>query len=82
MDTTLEKELATYQAKLPTLLGQQGKFVLIHGDEIDGVYDSYSEAMTAGYKKLGIDKQFFVKKISPIDQVLYFTRDFSGVCPA
>lgn len=78
----LTTELKTYQAKLPTLLGQQGKFVLIHDDVIDGIYESYSEAMTAGYKLLGIEKQFFVKKISPIDQVLYFTRDFSAACPA
>ena len=33
----LEKELETYQAKLPTLLEHSGKFAVIHGDEVAGM---------------------------------------------
>lgn len=73
----LATELKTYQEKLPTLLGQQGKFVLIHGEEVDGVFDTYAEAMNAGYEKHGLDKAFFVRKISPVEQVLFFSRDFA-----
>lgn len=70
----LAAELKTYQAKLPTLLGQAGKYVLIHGEDVEGVFDTYSEAMSAGYTKLGVDKPFFVRKISPVEQVLFFSR--------
>jgi hypothetical protein len=78
----LSTELNTYRTKLPTLLGQQGKFVLIKGDAIDGVYNTYAEAMTAGYSKHGLDKPFFVRKISPIEQVSFFSRDLGAACQA
>lgn len=77
----LSKELSTYRLKLPTLIGQQGKFVLIKGENIDGVYNTYSEAMTAGYTKHGISSPFFVRKISPVEQVLFFSRDLGTECP-
>jgi hypothetical protein len=45
----LEQELATYKAKLPDLKEQQGKFVLIHGDEVVDFYVAYEDAIKAGY---------------------------------
>lgn len=78
----LATELKTYQAKLPTLLGQQGKFVLIHGEEVDGVYETYAEAMNAGYAKHGLDEPFFVRKITPVEQVLHFSRPLDTACQA
>ena len=37
----LELELETYKRKLPELLDAEGKFVLIRGDEVAGVLDTY-----------------------------------------
>jgi hypothetical protein len=36
----LEKELETFNRELPTLLDQEGKFVVICGDQVVGVFDS------------------------------------------
>src|SRR5262249_1330330 len=41
----LEKELATYKEKLPELLAEEGKFVLIHGDTVVATYSSYEDAV-------------------------------------
>lgn len=80
--SNFELELKTYHEKLPTLMGQQGKFVLIRGDKVDGVFETYAEAMSAGYRLHGLDSPFFVRKISPVEQVMFFTRDMGAECPA
>jgi len=77
----LSIELNTYETKLPTLIGQQGKFVLIKGEEIAGIYDSYEDALKIGYQKFKLDP-FLVKQISVTGQVLSFTRELGTACPA
>jgi hypothetical protein len=74
MTEALERELATYRARLPELSAEQGKFILIHGDEVLGIYDSYQDALTAGYEKAGLDP-FLVKRISAVETVAYFSRE-------
>lgn len=76
----LEQELLTYADRLPDLLSKQGKYVLIRGTEIVDTFDSYEDALKVGYAKFGLDP-FLVKKISPAEQVLYFSRGFAP-CPA
>jgi len=44
-----DKELAAYAKKLPELQAQSGKFVLIKGDKVDGVFDTYADALNVGY---------------------------------
>lgn len=73
----LEQELATYKRELPNLLVNEGKFAVIHEDEIAGVFESYADALAIGYSKFGLDN-FLVKKISSQEQISYFTRDISG----
>lgn len=74
---SLEKELATYEREKDKLvLANDGKFVLIHGDAIAGVWDTYKDALTAGYSQFGL-KPFLVKRIEGIERVLFFTRDLS-----
>ena len=75
----LEKELATYQVKLEELLPHEGKFVLIHGDEVAGTWDTYPDALQAGYQKFGLNP-FLVKRIEWIETVQNFTRDLP-LCP-
>ena len=36
----LAREMETYRRELPQLLRDEGKFVLIHGDDVAGIYDT------------------------------------------
>jgi hypothetical protein len=74
----LEKELATYQAKLPELKQHEGKFVLIHGDQVVDTFTSYDDALKEGYKQFGL-KPFLVKQILTIEPVFSFTRPIGVV---
>ena len=74
MADDLKLELETYKRLLPTLSGQEGKFALIVGTELVGVFESYADAISAGYVRAGL-KPFLVKKISSTEMVAYFTRD-------
>lgn len=69
----LEKEMETYRAKLPELKENEGKFVLIHGDEVKGVYTSYEDAVKEGYKQFQLEP-FLVKRIETIEQVQFISR--------
>ena len=75
----LEKELATYQKRLEELLPNEGKFVLIHGDEIAGIWDTYQDALQAGYQMYDLNP-FMVKRIEWAETVQNFTRDID-LCP-
>jgi hypothetical protein len=79
--THLKRELDTYNRHLPELLGQQGKFVLIKGAEIAGTFDSYQDALTAGYQRFKLDS-FLVKQITAAEHVAYFSRDLNTSCRA
>ena len=72
--SSLEREIKTYNEQLPELLQHDGKFVLIHEDSVGGVFDTYGDAIKAGYEKFGL-KPFLVKKIQAVEQIQYFTRD-------
>ena len=69
----LEKELATYKAKLPELKPQAGKFVLIHGDDVIDTYSSYDDALKVGYEKFGL-APFLVKLIEAVAQAHFISR--------
>jgi hypothetical protein len=71
--------LETYNRKLPELLTNEGKFVLIHGEEVASVWDTYEDALRAGYAKVGLGP-FMVKKIQSAEPVLQFSRDLKP-CP-
>jgi hypothetical protein len=58
----LEKELESFQRELPNLLAEEGKFVVVSGDQVVGAYTSYEDALKVGYEKFGL-KPFLVKKI-------------------
>ena len=74
MADTLERELKTYTDHLQELKASEGKFVLIHGDQVVGIFESYQDALKAGYEKFGV-KPFLVKRISAVESVAYFTRE-------
>jgi hypothetical protein len=64
----LERELHTYDRERPALLAHEGKFVLIRGDDVSGVFDGYTDALRAGYERFGFD-QFLVRQIRAVDPV-------------
>ena len=75
MAAAFAKELETYEAKKHELLAESaGKFVVIHNDEVAGVWDTYEDALRAGYERFKL-VPFLVKQITPIEPVLNFTRD-------
>jgi hypothetical protein len=69
----LELELATYASKLPELLNEEGKFALVQGSEVVGVFGTYEDALSVGYKQFGL-KPFMVQQIRSIHQAQYFSR--------
>ena len=69
----LEKELATYKAKLPELKARAGRYVLIHGDDVVDTYSSYDDALREGYGKFGLEP-FLVKRIEEVDQSHFISR--------
>ena len=70
----LEKELAVYRSKLPELKAEnEGKFVLIHGEEVVDFFSSYDDAIKAGYSKFGLEP-FLVKQIHALEQAQFISR--------
>lgn len=69
-----EQELATYHAHLIDLLADEGKFILVKGEEIAGPWESYEDALQAGYERFGL-VPFLVKKIQRVEPIQYFSRD-------
>jgi hypothetical protein len=74
----LEQELATYTSKLSELVAHEGKFVLIHGEDVVDVYDTYEDAIKEGYTRFGLTP-FLVKRIEATEQVHFISRFTS--CP-
>jgi hypothetical protein len=79
MSEPLELELTTYKKLLPALLADEGKFALIVGEELVGVFGTYEDALSLGYQKAQL-KPFLVKKISGAETVAYFSRDIRSPC--
>jgi hypothetical protein len=74
----LESEIATYQRCLPELLvADEGRYVVIHGDEVAGTWQTYQDALQSGYAKYGLDP-FLVKQILIAEQVHWLPR---GIVP-
>ena len=74
----LEKELDTYKNKLTELASSEGKFVLIHGDQVAGIFDTYADAIKEGYEKFGLDP-FLVKQIQAVERIQFVSR-FADPC--
>lgn len=77
----LDTEIATYNAHLPELRKSIGKFALIKGDAIAGLFDTYGDAMKQGYDSFGLEP-FLVKRIMPDEQVLFISRSITPCQPS
>lgn len=66
----LDQELATYRAKLPELLEKgEGRYVLIHGGDVIGIWDTLHQAMEEGLDHW-LFEPFLVKQIVANEQPL------------
>jgi len=66
----LGREIAFYQSKLKTWLRKHsGKFVVVHGEELIGVFDDRQEALSAGWKRLGREP-FLVRQVARGEDVI------------
>jgi len=70
----LEKEIETYRKKLPELKAHEGKFVLIHGEEIVDFFSTYEDAIKSGYQKYKLDP-FLVKRVHATEPVFFISRN-------
>jgi len=70
----LEKELETYKAKLPELKAHEGKFVLIHGEDVVDLFSTYEDAIKSGYQKFKTEP-FLVKQIHAVEPVFFVSRN-------
>ena len=69
----LEIELETYKQKLNELKENEGKFVLIHKNEVVDIFSTYDDAIKAGYQQFGLEP-FLVKQIHSIEQIQFISR--------
>jgi hypothetical protein len=77
----LDKEMATFERELPTLLQtMRGKFVLIHGESIDSSWKTEDEAYTAGCERFGTDEflVMLVEEHEPPLSVFQDVRPYAG----
>ncbi len=72
----LENELKTYKNKLSELKKDEGKFVLIHGEEVVDTFTSYEDAIKEGYKLFKLD-HFLVKQIHSIEDIQFVSRSIN-----
>jgi hypothetical protein len=75
----LEREIETYRLKLPELLARAGKYVVIHGEEVVGIFDGFEDALREGYERFQ-DEPFLVRQIREVEQIHYVPRA-SKPCP-
>jgi hypothetical protein len=67
MPQILNTEIQTYKQQRDNLLGtSEGKFVLIRGNQVVGIFDSKMDAIAAGYQQFG-NVPFLVKQILRIE---------------
>lgn len=70
---TLEREVATYRRHHAELLANEGQFVLVHGDEVLGVFNTLSDALREGYERFR-DEPFLARQITAQEKVVTFSR--------
>ena len=61
---TLKQELATYEDEPSKACKGWGQVRLDKKDVIEGIYETYADALNAGYERFKLDR-FLVKKYRP-----------------
>ena len=75
----LKEEIETYGREKKRLVEQSnGKFVVIKGKSIEGIFESQNDAIKHGINKFG-NSPFLVKRIEEIEIPQNFTSNLIGV---
>ena len=75
----LQQELDFFEKKRLELVARApGKYALVKGSELIGIFDTELEAIRAGYQKIG-NEAFLVKHIVEADVPLTFTSFNLGI---
>ena len=69
----LEHEITRYKENFESISKYEGRFALIKGDDEIEIFDTYEDALKAGYQKYAIEP-FLVQKINRIETIVNFTR--------
>ncbi|MBI4606448.1 MAG: hypothetical protein HY721_31165 [Planctomycetes bacterium] len=79
MPSLLDEEIKTYEQHRDELIGKaEGKFVLIRGGAVVGVYDSKMDAIRQGYQQFG-NVPFLVKQVLRVEPPQSFVSNLLGV---
>jgi hypothetical protein len=79
MEQLLTAELETYERHRDELLGaSEGKFVLISGDKVIGVFDTEKDAIDQGYERLG-NVPFLVKQVVKVETPQNFVSNLLAI---
>jgi hypothetical protein len=74
---SLNQELQVYRLQLIDMLGvndvNEGKYVVIKGMDVLGIFETYESALDHGYDHCGLTP-FLVKRIERNESILYFSR--------
>jgi hypothetical protein len=75
----IRTEIITYRRELPRLLaeGHQGRFALVHGQEVVSIWDTFGDAYQAGRERFGLGVPFIAQPIDPRDLTRTFPEEFS-----
>lgn len=82
MSTALQTELGTFRRELPTLLADptnRGKFALVRGTTVAGVFPTFEAGLAAGYDRFGFEP-FLVKEVTDHERPGYISRNIR--CPS
>jgi hypothetical protein len=72
MAQVLEKELETYYKHKDSLLAtDEGRYVLIYGDQLYGTFDTERDAISIGYNRFG-NVPILVKRIERVETPITF----------
>ena len=78
----LEREVSTYRRALPQLLAEEGKYVLIQGDLIAGIFATRADALEAGYDRFGLSTPFLVHQIRADEKPVWMRHELFHRCPS
>jgi hypothetical protein len=71
----IAEEITTYRNHLPHLVREQaGRFVLIKGADILGIFPDRSAALREGYRRFGAVAPFLVRQIADPEPVVYLSN--------
>jgi hypothetical protein len=76
---SLDREVAYYKDHKEEFLEHEGKYVVIHGEELAGFWETYEDALQVACREFGLEP-FLIKKIEAKEPKHYIRG--LPVCPS